>query len=242
MDNSIYITLTRELALFRDMDITANNIANTNTTGYSSEHLLFNTYVTKDINQGNQNPMAFATDIASYRDTTGGSLTVTNNDLDVAIQGDGYFIVDTPLGQRYTRAGNFQIDGTGTLTTPEGYPVEDNSGQHIVLPENTKTIQIGGAGNLKVNGEDFATINVVQFDNQQLLERLNGKLFKSKIAGQPAQNFTVAQGMLESSNVQPVGEMTHMITLSHNVADTDKFIEVIYDLERKASNTWAQQS
>src|SRR5687768_3602243 len=103
MDNSIYIALSRQLAEFRDMDITANNIANANTVGYDSEHILFSTYLTRDINKGDRNPMAFAHDVSSYVNTEMGSLQTTGNDLDLAIQGDGYFIVETPLGIRYTK-------------------------------------------------------------------------------------------------------------------------------------------
>jgi len=242
MDNSVYITLTRQMALFRDMDITSNNIANTNTTGYNSEHLLFNSYMMRDINQGDRNPMEFAHDIRSYRDTSPGSMRKTDKELDVAIQGDGYFSVETPLGVRYTRAGSFMINGNGTLTTPEGYPVLDSSGQNIIFPENATAIQIGALGNMKVNGEDFSAIGVVQFANPQMLERLSGGLFKSEVEPEPAENYKVAQGVLENSNVQPVVELTHMISLSRSVASTAKFIETMYDLERKASSTWVQQS
>src|SRR4051812_9350277 len=107
MDNNIYIMLSRQMTLFRDMDVTANNIANTNTTGYSAEHILFSSYLTKDVNRGDRNSMAFAHDVSTYRDTESGPMKVTGNDLDMAIQGDGYFTVETPLGTRYTRAGNF---------------------------------------------------------------------------------------------------------------------------------------
>lgn len=242
MDNSIYITLTRQLALFRDMDVTSNNIANTNTTGFNSEHLLFNSYITKDINQGDRNPMAMAYNIATYRNTEEGPVRTTGNDLDLAIQGDGYFTVQTPLGERYTRGGNFRMDSTGMVTTQEGYSLLDSSGQPIILPEDTTSIEVGGLGNMKVNGEDFTTVGVVQFANPQLLERLDGRLYKSEIAPQPAENFSVAQGVLEGSNVQPVKELTHMISVSRAVTETAKFIETMYDLERKAANTWAQQS
>jgi flagellar basal-body rod protein FlgF len=242
MDNSAYIALSRQLTLFRDMDVTSNNIANANTTGYSSEHIIFDSYVTKDINQGKTNPMAFANDLSTFRNTETGPLRATGNDLDVAIQGNGYFAVQTPLGIRYTRAGNFQIAADGTLSTADGYAVLDASSQPIVLPEDTNEIRIGEGGNMKVNGDDFATIGVVQFSNPQLLERLSGKMFRSSIPAQPADNVRVAQGMLEGSNVQPVTELTHMMTLSHTVTDTAQFIGVIYDLERKAANAWTQQS
>ena len=242
MDNSIYVTLSRELSLFRDMDVAANNVANANTTGFNAEHIMFNTFVQKDINQGQPNKVNFAYNASTYRNTENGPIRTTGNDLDVAIQGNGYFTVDTPLGDRYTRAGNFQIDGAGTLVNADGYAVMDSSGQHINFPENVTSVQIGEAGNIKVNGEDFGAIGVVQFDNPQLMERLSGTMFKSEIAPQQAENFRIAQGSLESANVQPVTELTHMITLTHTVADTAKFIELVYDLERKTSNTWAQQA
>ncbi len=242
MDNGIYVTLTRQLALFRDMDATANNIANANTTGYDAEHIMFSSYMTKDASQGVSNPISFGYDISTYRDNTAGALKVTGNDLDVAIEGNGYFTVETPLGTRYTRNGSFHIAPDGTMVTAEGYPVLDSSAQHIVFDESTRSIQIGEGGNLKVNGSDFGNLGVAQFDNPRLLERLSGSMFKSNIIPQPAQNARVMQGMLESSNVQPVNELTHMVGLQHAVTDTAQFIAVVYDLERKAADAWAQQS
>ncbi|NBO19576.1 MAG: flagellar basal-body rod protein FlgF [Proteobacteria bacterium] len=241
MDNGIYVTLSRQMALFRDMDITSNNIANANTTAFNSEHILFNTLLKQDISQGTPNKVAFADNIRSYRNHEEGALVVTGNDLDLAIKGEGYFTVETPAGIRYTRAGKFERDATGQMVTSDGHPLLDVSGKPILLPDNATSITIGSAGNLKVNGEDFAIIGVVQFDNPQLLERLDNKLFRSEVPGQPAQDFTVTQGTLENSNVKPVVELTNMISISRSVADTAKFVEVMYDLQRKTSNTWAQQ-
>ena len=244
MDNSIYITLSRQLALFRDMDATANNIANANTTGYNSEHIKFVSYLSKDINLGSPNKMAFAHDISSYRNTQSGSKKVTNNPLDVAINGNGYFAAQTPLGIRYTRAGNFQLSSDGTLVTIEGYPVLDNSNQPIVFPEDTNTVEIGETGNIKVNNEDFGQLNIVQFENEQLLERVGHTFYTTDATPLPADptQVKVAHGVLENSNVEPVLELTHMIKVSRAVSSTAKFIETIYDLQRKASNAWAQQA
>lgn len=244
MDNNVYIMLSRQLALFRDMDVTANNIANANTTGYNAEHVLFSSFLTKDVNQGVKNPMSFAHDVSSFRRTESGAMYVTGNQLDMAIQGGKtYFMVETPLGTRYTKAGNFQLDGSGMLVTSEGYPVLDNSGQRIAFPENVQDVQVGEAGNVKVNGEDFTTLGLATFENEQVLERLNARLFKSDIAPDPTSTEArVVQGMLESSNVQPMIEMTHMIDISRSVAGTAKYIEMIYDLERKAASTWAKQA
>lgn len=241
MDNGIYIAMSRQLALFRDMEVTANNLANANSTGFSSEHVLFTSFMGQDVNQKVANPMAFAHDIATYRNTTPGPIQKTGNELDVAINGNGYFMVDTPLGVRYTRGGSFQIDGGGQLVNGSGYPVLDASNQRIVFPENVTVIEIGSAGNLKVNGDDFGSIGVVRFDNEQLLEAAGNGLFKTELVPQPTLEVPVIQGALENSNVQPVLELTRMMKVGRSVSGTAKFMEVINDLQRKTSNTWAQQ-
>lgn len=241
MDNGLYITLSRQLALFRDMDVTAHNIANTNSTGFNSEHVLFTSYLNQDVNQGVPNKMAFAHDVATYRNTATGAMQQTGNQLDVAINGQGYFMVETPLGVRYTRAGNFQLDGEGLLVNGNGYPVLDASGQRIVFPDNVNTIEIGSLGNVKVNGDDFGSIGVAQFDNEQLLERTGNGLYKSEVNPLPAGDVRVIQGAIESSNVRPVLELTHMIKVSRAVGSTARFIEAINELQRKTSDAWARQ-
>jgi len=241
MDNGLYITLARQLALFRDMEVTANNVANANTTGFNSEHILFNSYLTKDVNQRVTNPMEFPNDIATYRNTEIGAMQVTGNPLDLAINGPAYFAVETPLGVRYTRAGNFQIDAEGNLINSNGYPVLDPSNQPITFPDNVQEVEVGSIGNIKVNGDDFGQLGIHQFSNEQLLDRAGNNLYKSDVLPQAAEGVTVAQGMLEGSNVQPVLELTRMIHVSRSVEQTSNYISSIYDLQRKASDTWAQQ-
>ncbi len=243
MDNGIYIALSRELALFRDMAATTNNIANANTTGFQAEKIVFSELLKKDNNLGDRNNMAFANDVSSYRYVQDGSRRVTGNPLDVAIEGSGYFMVDTPLGTRYTRGGNFSLDANGTLINPEGFPVLDNTGQHIDFAPDAKDIQIGQAGNISVDGADFSTIGVAQFENPQLLTQTAGGLYKSEIEPHVADEDEVkmSQGTLENANVQPVIELTHMIDVSRNVSSTAKYIETIYDLQRKTTNAWTQQ-
>jgi flagellar basal-body rod protein FlgF len=244
MDNGIYIALSRQLALFRDMAATTNNLSNTNTTGFQAEKMLFSELLSNDNNRGDKNKMAFANDVSTYRSVKTGSLSATGGQLDVALKTPGYFMVETPLGNRYTRAGNFSLAGDGTLVTPEGYAVLDDSGQHIEFPPETNEVVIGSAGNIAVNGEDFGTIGVAIFENEQLLRQTSGGLFSSDVEPTigSAENITMAQGMLENSNVQPIIEMTHMIQVSRDVASTAKYIETLYDLQRKTSNTWSQQA
>lgn len=237
MDNGIYITLSRQMGLFREMEVTANNLANVATTGYNAERVMFEDYLVK----GGDGPKhAYANDIASYRDTAQGTLQVTGNPLDMAISGPGYFVVETPLGERYTRAGSFQLDINGTLVTPDGYPVLDVAGQRIAFEPEDADIRVGEAGNISVNGEDRGQIGMVEFENPQLLERVGRTMFRTDALPQQPLQSRMLHGTIEGSNVQPVLELTRMMNVSRSVGSTAKLIEAQYELQRKASNTWAQ--
>ena len=241
MDNSVYIMLSRQTALFRKMDVVANNIANMNTTGFQSEQMMFTDYLVDD---GNREQMAFTQDIASYHDETPGSLRVTGNSMDMAISGEGYFMLEMPGGQRaYTRSGNFQIDGNGVMVTADGVPVLDEGGQRIQLNQEDQDISVGENGMLMVNGEERALIGMVEFANRQQMQHLSGSMMD---AGDqvplPAQNSRMMHGVLEESNVKGVNELVNMTRTSKSVTNTAKFIEVMYDLQRKAHNVYTQQS
>lgn len=237
MDNSIYITLSRQTGLFRDMEVTANNIANMNTTGYNAEKLMFSDYL---IPSGKQKD-AYANDPLTWRDTTQGSIKTTNNTFDLAISGSGYFQIQTPLGVRYTRAGNFQINQEGTLVTTNGDAVLGADGGEIAVPDNAKQIIINAAGQVSADGEDIGQVGVMQFADEQAMKRYGNSLFSSDETPQPSETARVIQGAIETSNVSPVSEMVRVMQLSRNTASTAKFVEVMYDLQRKTSQTYAKQ-
>ncbi|MDG1287092.1 MAG: flagellar basal-body rod protein FlgF [Rickettsiales bacterium] len=239
MDNSVYVALSRQMTLFRDMDVTANNIANADTTGYQTEKTMFTDYLVDD---GNREDIAFSQDIATYHDLRQGSMNVTGNDLDVAVMGEGYFVVETAAGERYTRAGNFQMDAEGTLVTADGFPVVDDAGQRIQFEAEDRDIRIGENGALFVDGQERATLGLVEFPNRQDLKRMNSTLFESDVPPALAQKSRVLHGTLEKSNVQPVTELVRLTELSRSTGSTAKFIEVMYDLQRKSSQTWTAQS
>lgn len=239
MDNHVYIPLSRQLALFRDMDVTANNLANVNTVGYGANKLLFNSYLYQDNGRGK---MAFAHDVSTYRNLNNGGLRQTGNTFDVGLGGDGYFVVQTPLGDRYTRAGNFQLDAEGRLVTTEGYPVLDQNGATITFTQDDRNVVIGEAGNIVVDGEERSIIGIVDFENPQELRKAGDRMYTTEQAPIQAVNPRLAQGTVENSNVTPVLEMTHMVEVSRAVASTAKFIEVIYELQRRHGQTWTQQN
>src|SRR5215469_2049692 len=114
MQNATYIALSSQTALQRQMDVVANNLANLSTPAFKGEEMLFSQYLTRARGTG---AMAFVEDAGTARDLRQGPITKTGNPLDLALQGPGYFSVDTPLGTRYTRAGHFQIDAQNQLVT-----------------------------------------------------------------------------------------------------------------------------
>lgn len=240
MDNSAYIALSRQMAVFRDLDITANNIANVNTTGFQAERIIFDDHlVDADIHA--EDRLAFARDPISFRNTSGGRFTKTGNNFDLAISGPGYFSVDTPQGVRYTRAGNFSLNPEGLLVNANGHPVLGGDGANIVIPRTARNIIIGGDGHITADGEPSGQIGLFEFETPQAMTRVGNSLLETEEPPLAPADTRVSQGHLEASNVNAVTELTHLLQLQHSVGSTAKFIETIYDLERKTSETYTRQ-
>jgi flagellar basal-body rod protein FlgF len=238
MDNSIYITLSRQAALFRDLEVSANNIANASTPGYNTQKVVFSDYMVKD--KETRRKDAYANDVSTYRDTAKGSMRMTDNPFDLAITGPGYFIVETPFGTRYTKSGNFQIDSQGTLMTTEGYPVLGNDRGRITIPEGVNRVVINGAGEIAGDGNDLGLVGLAEFKDEQRMERLGQTLYNSKEEPVPADRSRIVQGGLENSNVSAVSELVRVQEISRSVGSTAKFIETMYDLQRKVSSVYAK--
>jgi flagellar basal-body rod protein FlgF len=239
MDNSVYIMLSRQTALFRKMESTAHNIANVNTTGYQAEKNMFVDYLVDD---GNKQKMAFTRDKASYLDTREGPMQSTGNEFDLAISGDGYFTVQSGANIRYTRAGNFTLDAQGYIVNPNGAFLLDDGGQRIQVEQNVRNLQIGENGSISADGQDVGRIGIAEFPNRQTLEHESGALFRATTQPLGPVNSRVLQGVLEKSNVEPVTALVEMTQINRSAGSTAKFIEVMYDLQRKASNVYAQGS
>jgi flagellar basal-body rod protein FlgF len=239
MDTSIYIALSRQLLQFDDMAMTSNNIANINTPGYNAQRMVFNQYLVDNGHTGKKD--AYADAPTSYRDTSNGATKTTNNPLDLAISGNAYFQVETPLGTRFTKAGNFQLDANGMMVNSDGYPVLGADGAPVSLPPSTKKIEINGAGQILADGNGVGQVGVMAFENEQSMKRLGNSLYSSEEEPQVSQTARVVQGAIESSNVNGVTELVRVMQLSRSVGNTSKFIETMYDLERKSSTTLAQK-
>lgn len=235
MDNSIYIALSKQSAAETQMAMIANNIANANTNGYKAEDVTFETFIHK----AGKDKLSYAKQAGMYRDNSQGSLDQTGNPLDLAIQGDGYFAVQTPDGERYTRSGNFSINDQGELVNTDGYKVLDQAGQSIQFQPEDRKIKVYADGRLEVDGEERGNIGVYNL-NPASATKVGGNLYSSTEAATTVDEPRVAQGMLEGSNVKPVLEMTKMIDVQRDYDRTSKFISQIFELQESAIRTFGK--
>lgn len=236
METPIYIALSRQMTLRQQMDVVANNIANASTPGFKAEMLLL-TEVELPAERGTE--LSYVQDFATARDFSAGPLRATGNDLDLAIQGDGFFSVQTPDGVRYTRVGRFQLDANGTLITSQGYPVLAGGGTVTIDPDNGP-INIAEDGSistdLALGGEQqqvVGKLDLVDFADRGTLKPAPDNLF---IAEGPAVAATgkIAQRMLEDSNVRPILEMTNLIEVTRNYQAMQRFQDAEHERQRRA--------
>ena len=209
MENSLTIALARQSVLARQMDVIATNLANLETAGFKSEHMIFTELVEQT---SDEEFLSIVHDVSFVRDLTEGPLTGTHSPLDLAIHGDGYFVVDTPDGERYTRHGVFQLDDSGNIVTTEGHPVLGSGGAPIAIPLDATDITITRDGTISADTNEIGRIKLVRFDDRQALSKVGSGLYDAKDQPpQPSNGSEVLQGMVESSNVKGVVEMTRMI-------------------------------
>jgi flagellar basal-body rod protein FlgF len=213
MENAQLIGLSRQMALQRQMDVVANNIANLNTTGFKAEQLLFEEYLMpvardRDFAFADQR-LSFTDDWTTIHDMTAGAVTETGNPLDVALDGEGFLSVQTPQGERYTKAGSMAIDSTGTLVDLTGNPVLSELGPVHFTPTETD-ISITADGTIASSEGIRGKLKIVEFADPQAATREGNSLWAG---GNPqlATPTRVVQGALEKSNVSGIAGMTEMI-------------------------------
>ncbi|KAA0683602.1 flagellar basal-body rod protein FlgF [Roseomonas genomospecies 6] len=232
MENPIYVSLSRQMSLRRQLDVISNNIANMNTTGFKQQRMLFTEFLERP---GMHEQVSFVQDRAVVRDLAAGGLTQTGNPLDLALTGHGYFTVDTANGPRYTRAGNFRMNDQRQIVDGGGLPVLGDNGQPLALPNGTKDVMVTGDGTVSTELGPVGRLNIVTFRNEQLMTEVGAGLYVSDEEPQPAPADTkVAQGMLENSNVKPVVEMTTLIEIQRQYQSNQKLIENEHERIRSA--------
>lgn len=218
MDNIAYLAISRAALLQRATDVAANNVANANTDGFRASTSLFEAMVSDTNSKSDMRKMSYAIDGGTYANLEEGSLVKTSNALDVALTGDGWFGFLTATGQTALgRAGSFVLNAQGDLVTLTGDMVLDEGGAPINIPPGSGTVEIGKDGLLTdAKGDEIARIGVFQADNVNNWAQVGGAKLAPRdgaITLVPVLEPQMAQGFVEKSNVNPILEMSRMITL-----------------------------
>jgi flagellar basal-body rod protein FlgF len=215
MDSGFYAACAALMARSQALDLVANNLANTSTPGYRGQDNIFRSFLaTAAGHHGsklNQAVNDFGISGGSQMDLTQGNLEHTGNDLDFAVQGTGFFEVKTSNGTAYTRNGNFQVSPQKELTTAQGDPVMGDQGPIKIVGG---PVTVSPDGTISVNGAVAGKVKLVEFPAGTNFESI-GKTYYSAPAqsGTPAKQSTIAQGSLESSNVNPVAGAVELVAV-----------------------------
>ena len=211
MADGIYTTLGRQAGLLREMDVIAQNVANADTTGYRAEGLVFAEHVV-----GTRGGPSISFAHATGRETrfVQGGMERTGGTFDLAIQGEGYFLVDVGGEAHLTRAGAFVAGADGGLQTLEGHPVLDEGGAPLAVPPGAASVHVAPDGTISADGVPVARLAVVAPDDPRAMTRRAGTLFAAD-GYAPVEAPAVAQGFLEASNVDPVIEIARMVAVQN---------------------------
>ena len=240
MQTAGLIALSRQSALERSIDAIAQNVANMNTAGYKSQHIRFREFIEEpDPSAPVGRKIDYVIDQGMVPDFEQGAFESTGATYDLALRGKGFFAIQTPNGERYTRNGHFTLDVNGQLVTGDGQPVLGTNGQPINIGRTITNISIAQDGTITgttppaTAPTQIGQLRVVTFTDPQKLQRQDASLFSAypTIPPQIDQIPQVVQGMIEKSNVQAVVEMTRLISAQRS-----------YDAARTLSDTTSQLS
>ena len=240
MDNSLLVSLSQQLAAYRAMDVIANNLANVSTPGFKREAAKFEEYVTHvrpAEDQKGPQTVSFVKDAGVLRDSEQGNIERTGATYDVALNGKGYFQVQTAAGMRYTRDGHFSLDANGNLVTSEGYQVQGDGGAITIAPTDGD-INIAPDGTISSVvhgiGNQLGKLKVVDFANDAALTKEGGNLYSTGQTPVTSTTATMRQGALEASNVAPVIEISKMIEVMRAYEATATLSKSQEDMMRSA--------
>jgi flagellar basal-body rod protein FlgF len=241
MDNGLMLALQAQRVQQRRMDVAANNLANVATSGFKADGLVMEFEDgTRAHTLDEPSNVLFVRDIALMRDMRQGPIAMTGNPLDIAIEGEGFIMVEGPDGPLYTRDGALSLTGDGRLVTSEGRAVLNSGGAPIVFDPQGESPSIGRDGAIRVAGVEAGRIGVVQFAAPGALSKVGDNLWDAQ--GQASETFegVVLQGALEGSNVRPVIELTRLIEISRAYQSAAKIVSDADDLRKRAIQTLGQ--
>ncbi|HWV97896.1 MAG TPA: flagellar basal-body rod protein FlgF [Xanthobacteraceae bacterium] len=245
MENTLLIGLSRQVALERQIDVVANNVANVNTNGFKADQSLFEEYLMPVAHQdnfmGRDRRLSYVQDRATYHDFAQGPTQETKNPLDVAIDGKAFLVVQTPGGERYTRDGGLRVSSTGQLVTAGGHPVMGANGpiqmqqtDHDITISADGTITVLEGANTRIDSVR-GKLRLVKFADPQKLLKEGANLYSANgMAPQADTAARIQQGFIEKSNVNAVVEMSRMIAVTRAYTQVSALLQQQSDLRRTA--------
>jgi len=240
MDRGVYAILSGAITQERRMDVVARNLANSQTVGYKGEKILFTTVLGKSIagspQPKTQGDKVFSRISGTFLDWRSGADRQTGNATDFALEGEGFFVVQTPRGPEYTKSGNFIVNQKRQLTTMDGMPVLGQSGPIVIPPGK---LLVNGQGEITVDGAAVDILKVIQFKDLASATRA-GERYITKGAVEPSPSTTIVQGNLEESNVNAIEELVAMVDLSRQYEAAQKVIQSMDDATKLAVNDLAR--
>jgi flagellar basal-body rod protein FlgF len=245
MDNTTTIALSRLIVQQRAMDVSAENMANVNTSGYKLERVLFSDWLSKQTGTETvpgERTLSYVQDRATYRDQRDGTLNMTGNPLDLAITGDGFFTVLTSRGPRLTRAGRFEPQQNGTIVDHDGNRLLDTNGQPIQISTTDTQLAVAPDGTLSSENGQIGKIGIVQPTDLSLMQAEGSRLFTAGSPTNPVTAPKIVQGAVEDSNVQPIMELTRMMNELREFQFTTQFLQGESDLASNAIQKLLQRN
>ena len=220
MNSGYYAATTGLMSRTQALDTIANNLANVSTAGFRANHNVFSSMLVttgdSPLSVLNQDMNDYGVLSGTQLDTTQGALVHTGNDLDLSIEGPGYFAVKTASGPVYTRGGNFRVSPAGQLTTAAGDPVLGDNGPISIVGG---PVSISADGTISANGAISGRLKLVEFPPTALVQSAGGTYYTAPVGtAVPASRSQVSQGALESSNVNPVTSVIELMTAQREVA------------------------
>jgi len=224
MDTSVIAALTRQSGLMREMQVVANNIANISTTGFRGEGVIFAEHVAR-LEGASGGGLSMAHAAGRNIRLAQGEITPTGGDFDFAIEGDGFFLLQTPEGEALTRAGHFMPNAAGELVNPDGHLLLDAGGAPVFVPPDSGNVVLARDGTLSADGRPITQIGLWQPLDPNDLRHLDGARFVADGGVQPMFEATILQGFVESSNVDPVMQIARMIEVQRAYELGQGFLE-----------------
>lgn len=241
MDNTVLIGLSQQMAASTSMDTIANNLANMSTPGFKRDMSLFQQYlepVRQSEGETGTNTLTLTWDSGTARDLTAGHIEPTSAPYDLAINGSGYFVVQTANGPMYTRDGHFTQDAQGRLVTENGDPLQGEGGDVTVTAQDGN-VTIAKDGTITGLNGPLGEVQVVQFADESQLVKVGTNLYSTTQIPQPATSATLLQGAIESSNVEPVTEMSQMIEVMRAYQTMTNLMQSHEELKQSAMDKLA---